>query len=140
MPVIDVVFDKLEVNRSVKRIDLKSEIKISNNFGLKDIKKEKLPGLGESAVVSFEYNTKYDPEIGNIQIEGRVIYNEKSIKNVLKEGKGKLVLKEKPFEEVNNAILRASTIQAMLLAKEMRMSSPVQLPKVQIEQAKVSKK
>lgn len=139
MPVIDVIYDKLEVNRTNKRLDIKKEIQVSNNFGLKEVSKQKLPGAGDCAIVSFEYKTDYEPDMGNIVIQGRVVYHEKNIKDAIKEEKGNVILKQKPLEEVNNAILRSSTIQALLLAKEMRLPLPLQLPKVSIESAKKKK-
>lgn len=139
MPIVDFIFDKLEANRSSKKIG-PTEIKISNNFGLKEVTKEKIPGLGDCVITSFEFKTDYEPDLGNIIIQGRVIYHDKNLKNVVKEEKGNLVLKEQAFEDVNNAVLRSSTIQALVLSKEMRLPSPVQLPKVSLQEPPVKKK
>jgi len=92
-----------------------------------------MKGLGDIAVAHFNFKTIYDPEIGNITIGGRVRYHEKKLKDALIEKKDGIFLKEKPFEEVNNVIVKSSMIQAMLLAREMGMPSPIQLPSVSLK-------
>ncbi|MFH1424720.1 MAG: hypothetical protein ABIG20_03495 [archaeon] len=133
MPVIDLIYDKLATERNMKDIKVKEGVKVSSNFGLTGIKKEKLPGLGDVVVASFEYKAKYEPEIGSIIIEGRAIFHDKDLKKHIKEEKKKVTFNEGAFSEVSNVALRNSVIQALVLSKEMKLPAPMQLPTIQIE-------
>ncbi len=142
MPVVDLRFTKLEAKREVAPKSPKFEkgIKINNNSKIKKITKKKLPGLGEAVVVDFEYNTKYEPKIGSINVEGSLIFHEKDMSEHVTTEKGKVMLKGMAYVEVQNSILGASSIQALMLAKELRLPPPIQLPAVIAEESGKSKK
>jgi hypothetical protein len=135
MPVIDVRFTKLEAVRAEKVKASKDQkgVSVESNSKMNEILKKEVPGLGEAVIVNFEYNTTYTPEIGNIKIEGRCVYSSKNLENeITEEKKKKIKLMPEVFEEIQNVILASASIQALLLAKELKLPSPVQLPRVKI--------
>ncbi len=136
MPVLDVIFEKLEANR--RDTEQKAgDFKVNSNSVVKKIEKKDVQGVGESVVVHFEFATTYDPNVGDIKVGGRVIYVAPKISEIIKEEKGKTTIKDiSIMQEVQNVILRASTLQALWLAKEARLPMPIQLPSIILEEAK----
>jgi len=135
MPIIDVIFYKIEASREdVGKVkELREGLKVGNNTKVNKIEKQKIPGLGEGLSIDFEFNTKYEPEIGNITLSGRVLYHEKKLKNAMETKKGNIVLKPNAFEQVQNTILGASTIQAISVAKDLKLPPPIQLPRIKLK-------
>src|SRR3989344_3697612 len=133
MPIIDVIFEKLEANRKEHQTPAAADFKINSNSAIKKIEKKDVSGV-EAIVVHFEFTTNYTPDVGDIKIGGRVIYIAPKLTDAIKEEKGRTTFKDmNAFQEVQNVILRASTLQALWLAKEARLPMPIQLPSVVIE-------
>lgn len=133
MPVIDITFNKLEANRKTldKPVD---NIKVSNNSKVLKIEKKKLGNLGEGLVIDFEFTTEYTPDIGSLKVGGSAVFHEKNLKELIDEQKGSIILKPKTFQEVQNFVLGAATMQALVLAKELRLPAPIQLPRVILQE------
>ncbi len=117
------------VNKSKKAAS--SSIEISNKNSIESVKKEKIKGIGDVIEVDFSLETQYEPNIGNIEIEGTIVYHDKDLKQQIEEKDGKIVLLEDAFLEVNNTILAIGSVQSLLMAKEMNLPSPIQLPMVE---------
>ena len=135
MPVVDIRFSKLEASRAEKfKVEKEQKgVSVESNSKMNEIVKKDIPGLGEVVVVNFEYTTKYTPEIGKISVKGRCIYSSKDLdKDIKEEKKKKIKLMPEVFAEIQNVILASSSIQALMLAKELKLPSPVQLPRVKI--------
>src|SRR3989338_711020 len=132
MPVVDVIFEKLEVNRNEPESKV-GDFKVNSNSTIKKIEKKDISGA-LSIVVHFELTTEYTPNVGNIKIGGQVVYMTNKISDVIKEEKGKITFKDmNALQEIQNVILRTSTLEALWLAKEARLPPPIQLPSVVIE-------
>lgn len=139
MPVIDVNFSKLEATR--KPLDKPVQnITVSNNSKIEKIEKKKLGNLGEGLFIRFVYTANYEPSLGSINVSGTVVFHDKKIKDCINEKKGEIALNPKIFQEVQNSILTASSIQALLLAKELKLPPPIQLPTVVVQEAKKADK
>jgi len=140
MPVVDIRITKLEANlEKPKQVPKAAGIKITNNSRVKDIKKTKVPGLGEAIIVDFEYETKYEPSVGSIVVGGSLIFHDKKLKDHIKIEKGNVMLKGDAYAEVQNAILGSGTINALILAKEIKLPPPIQLPSVSLVDKKDKK-
>jgi hypothetical protein len=133
MPIIDVSFTKLEASRG-KTEKAPKNVEVGNNSRIVEIKKKKIPNLGDAIIIDYEFTTKYKPEIGNILVGGRIVFHDKKIKDIIEEKKGKISFKSADaFQEIQNMILGTSTVQALMLAKELKLPSPIQLPKVAVK-------
>ncbi len=136
MPVVDVIFEKLEANHRDSE-QKTTDFKVNSNSTIKKIERKEVSGVGESIVVHFEFTTTYVPDAGDIRIGGRIIYMAIKPSDIVKEEKGKMTFKDvNALQEVQNVILRASTLQALWLAKEARLPMPIQLPSVVFDQEK----
>lgn len=135
MPVVDITFTKFEAGRQILEKPLGPKgIKVMNNSKVNKVRKKKIEGLGDAVLVDFEFHTKYEPKVGNITVGGTLIFFEKKLKDFVNEKKGDVRLKKDTFEEVQNIILGSSLVQAVILAKELKLPSPMQLPKVKVEE------
>ena len=138
MTIIDLMIENVRAHKKEQKSrSAGTEIRVSNNSKIQKIEKKELEGVGDSIVVHFEFITNYTPDVGEISIGGKLIYYDKNLKDKIKEEKGNIVIKDiETFQEVQNFILRASTLEAILIAKELRMPSPIQLPSVRVGDAK----
>ncbi|MFO7872422.1 MAG: hypothetical protein R6U26_02130 [Candidatus Undinarchaeales archaeon] len=132
MGIVDIRFTKLDAKREKPKgkVDKKG-VKIKSNTKVVEIKKKKLPSIGDAVLVDFEYKVNYEPSFGKITVGGSLIYHDKNLKNKIKEDKEDGVQLEKSaYVEVQNAILKSGSVQAMVLAKELQLPAPIQLPTV----------
>ena len=132
MPVIDVVLDKIEAKRKMVS-DKPQEVRVSNNSKINKIERSTVEGVGDAVLIHFEFTTNYYPDMGDIVIGGKLIYHDKKLKDMIKEEKGNLIFKDlAAFQEVQNIILRTSTMEALLISKEIRLPPPIQMPAITI--------
>jgi len=131
MTIIGFDFTKLFIE---KRKIIKGKINISNNISIKDVEEVKIQmGEGKGALkFLFQFNTKYEPEIGEVQIEGEVVYLNKAeeSKRILSGWKKDKSLPREVVNPILNYVLTKSNIEALLLSKEMGLPAPIPLPKV----------
>ncbi|MAG08078.1 hypothetical protein CMO89_01285 [Candidatus Woesearchaeota archaeon] len=114
----------------------KGEVKINNNVSIKDVETQHVQ-LGktkqETLKVSFEFISKYEPNFGEIKLEGDIIFaeDEKIIKEVSDEWKKNKKLSKEVLTNVMNNVLGRCNIQAMVLSRDINLPPPLPLPKVQ---------
>ena len=142
MAVIGFGFTKLLIEKKGNAV---GKISINNNISLKDVKDVEL-NLGkqkQKAVnFNFEFTSKYEPNIGDIAIEGELIcvFDEKKTKEIKDEWKkSKSVPKDIMISVLTN-VLNKCNIEALLLSKELSLPAPIPLPKVELSPEKEVKK
>jgi len=138
MAVVGFNFTKMNVER---KTPVTGKIKINNNVSVKNVEdhtimfgKTKQEGLK----FTFEFTSKYEPNIGDMLIVGEVIYiNEPDkIKEIVSEWRKNKKIPKEVMTEMLNAILDRCNIQALTLSRDMSMPPPIPLPKVQVEAKK----
>ena len=114
------------------------KINIANNIAIKTIEKKDL-NFGKStqdgARFVFEFTSKYDPDVGEILLEGEIFYMEdaKKIKDILDMWeKTKRVDSEVMATIINNALNKCN-VQALILSQEINLPPPIPLPKVEAQ-------
>ncbi len=135
MAVIGFNFTRINAER---KAPVTGKIKIANNVSVKNVEdhsimfgKTKQDGLK----FTFEFTSKYEPNVGDMLIVGEVVYiNEPSkIKEIIAEWKKNKKVSKEVMTEMLNAILDRCNIQALTLSRDMNMPPPIPLPKVQAE-------
>lgn len=138
MTIIGFEFTKLHISKS--KI-IKGKINISNNVKIRNVEEAKLQmGDGKAAIkFSFAHGTNYEPEIGIIEIEGDVVYltGKDEAKKILDGWKKEKTIDKQIVNPLLSYVLNKSSIEALLLSKEMGLPAPIPLPKVS-EQIKAS--
>lgn len=135
MTVIGFNFTKINVE---KKNTPKGKVNISNNITILDVDESTfVVGLEEQNTlkVSFRFNSSYDPEVGFIELLGDLIYvDEKAkIKDMVNEWKKTKKIAKEVMTELLNVVLNRCNIQALMLARDINLPSPIPLPKVKVE-------
>jgi len=133
MAVIGFNYNKISAERKPV---VKGEIKISNNVSIKDVDIQHIT-LGktkqETLKISFEFTSKYEPNFGEIKLEGDIMFaeDEKLVKQVSDNWKKDKKLSKEVLTDVMNNILGRCNIQAMIMSRDINLPPPLPLPKVQ---------
>lgn len=116
-----------------KRDKLSKNTKVKANSAIVSVKKESSEGVGEYLQVNFRYEVKYEPEIGEIVLEGNLWYAHPKLNEYAEEGKDKIQLKNEAVQEISTSIVRESLLESLDIAKKLRLPLPINLPRVEIK-------
>lgn len=113
----------------------KGKVNISNNVSLKNAEEAKFAlGKGEQkgAKFEFEFISKYEPDIGTINLTGDLLFiaDEKTVSDALAMWKKDKKVPEVVMTQVINTVLHNSNIEALILSKDVGLPPPIPLPKV----------
>jgi hypothetical protein len=119
---------------------MKGKINIANNVAIKDVGEVKISmGPNKTALkFNFQFTTKYQPDIGEILIEGDIIYltSEEEAKAIIAQWKKEKKIQKDVMNPVLNNVLNKCNIQALLLSREMNLPAPIPLPRIGDEKKK----
>ena len=136
MAVIATNFLKIVAER---KSSPKGKVSIKNNVGISTVEKANL-SIGkakEDALrMQFDFNTKYEPKLGEISITGEIVYlnTPDKIKAILEGWKKDKAIPREIMTEVLNNILNKCNIQALVLSRDIGLPAPVQLPRVKVKE------
>jgi len=135
MPVLDVLFTKIEAHRNPqdKDVDITQGVKVNSHTKINNVAKEKFGKLGECLFIDYTYKVGYEPDIGGIEVSGKIIFHAKKLTQICDNKDGTIVLKPETFEQVQNTILGSSTVQALIMARDMKLPPAITLPRVQLK-------
>lgn len=125
MPIVGFSFDKILVE---KKNTIKGKINISSDIKIEDLEESKL-SIGKPCLkIDFNFEVKYNPNIGDISLGGHIFYLESpdKIKSIVKDWKASKKLPEVISLEVLNAILNKCNIESLILSEKINL--PPQLP------------
>ena len=134
MPVISVVFDDVEAHKE----KFEPVGKVENNVRIKDIREEK---IDKEKYVDFMfeftsyYYSKSGDKIAGITIGGKAIFKdkEKTMKDIVKKWEKDKKVEKGVMTDVTNVILMRSQIEAIVIAKEVNLPSPIPLPRISVK-------
>lgn len=135
MAVIGFNFTRINAER---KQPVTGQIKIANNMAIKKVEEHAIM-LGkakqEGLKFTFEFTSKYEPNIGDMLIVGEVIYINQPdrIKAIVSEWRKSKKVSKDVMTELLNSVLDKCNIQALTLSRDMNLPPPVPLPKVQAE-------
>lgn len=135
MTIVGLQFDKIIVDRT----DVpKAKMNVKNNIVIKNVEKKDIT-MGKTKqnvlLFKFEFTANYEPKVAQITLNGTTTYIEKEDKiDELVKGwkKDKKIPKDIMTPLLNN-ILNRCNIEALILAREVGLPPPIQLPKVTIK-------
>lgn len=131
MPIIGLNLNSVhafvnEKNATKDKIDINSTPKIVNieraelNFG----------GIKEVLSVDFNFEVKYEPDVGEIKMDGTILYQADNAKDILAKWKKDKHLDGKLATEVLNSVFRKCLTKALDISLELRLPPPIQFPLV----------
>lgn len=106
---------------------------VKANSAIESIKKEKNDNVGEYLHVNFKYEVKYEPDVGEIVLEGNLWYTNPKLKDLMEDSKDKIQLKNEAVQEISTSIIRESLLESLDIAKKLRLPLPINLPRVEIK-------
>tara|TARA_Y100000034_G_C6682261_1_gene299970 strand:- start:181 stop:618 length:438 start_codon:yes stop_codon:yes gene_type:complete len=131
MPIVGFNFDKII---SERKAPLQKGMQAKHNIVIPSIKEEDLKVEEKSTKkglrFNFEFTVDYEPKIGNISINGHILYldEDKKIKEILDTwNKSKKLIPEITESIINTTIVRCS-IKALSLSQEVNLPPHLQLP------------
>jgi hypothetical protein len=144
MAIVGFDFTKINVE---KKSSAKGNIKINNNVSIKSVDEQELTlgTLKQKALkFTFSFNTKYEPDLATISLEGFVLYITKpeQVKEISENWKKSKKLPKEIMTPILNTVLAKCNIQALILSSYLNLPSPIPLPKVEekIEKPAAGKK
>lgn len=116
----------------------KPPINIKNNTSITNIQQLQTPTQNNKKLLKFNFtfSTKYEKHIGEITINGNVIYldQEKNIKQILDTWKKNKTINKELMSQILNLILTKCNIRALSLSEEIALPPPINLPIVRPKQ------
>ncbi|MFH1440236.1 MAG: hypothetical protein ABIG89_06710 [Candidatus Woesearchaeota archaeon] len=135
MTVVGFNFTKINVER--KEFS-KGKVNISNNVTVQDIEESSF-SVGQeeqkSLKLTFQFTSTYEPNVGLIELIGDLIFIEEKerIMEIYDNWKEKKKVDKDVMTEILNVVLNRCNIQALILARDINLPSPIPLPKVKVE-------
>lgn len=129
---------------SIKAEHTKAEggkIKVSNNVQITSVEPSDInfADTTKSGVkFEFEYKSSFEPKLGKIELKGNLIFlhDADKVKSVLEVWKkDKKVIPDVASEVINN-VLNRSNVQALIMARDVNLPSPVPMPKMRVDEQK----
>ena len=140
MNIISITFNK--INAEKKGIP-KGKISVNNNVRIESMEETKI-GLDKTKTtirLSFSFDTKYSPDFADMSIQGEalILDDAKTAKALLdKWKKNKEVDKAIALSVMNNIMAKCS-LEAILMARELGLPSPIPLPRIKEAEQKPAK-
>ena len=133
MTIIGFNFTKIRVE---KKQSLRGKVSINNNISVTNIVENDIAlGNAKQKGLKFtiDFDTKYEPKIGSIQLTGEVLYigEEKTVKEVLESWKKDKKVPKEIMAGVLNTGLNKCNIEALILSQQINLPPPIPLPKVE---------
>jgi hypothetical protein len=120
-----------------KHAPVKGKVTINNNVTVTTIEDAAVSiAQGKRGLrVKFIFESKFEPAIGQLHFEGEVILLEevKVAEDVLQHWAKEHALPKEMFGGVLNHILDHSNIEALIMAREINLPSPIPLPKASFQ-------
>ena len=131
MPIIGISFKSVAAEIDITKKHT-GDININSIPTIQKIEKHGLgmANLKEALAIDFKFETKYEPKIGNIMIEGRVLYQTDKLDEMLQKWKKEKKLDEAMLVEVLNAIFRKCLVKSVDLSNELSLPPPIRFPVV----------
>lgn len=116
-----------------------TNVKVNTNLGLTNLNRVPL-SLGaskeEAFKVSFNFSCVFEPNLGHITLEGFLVYidNKDAMANIEKGWKKDKKLPKDLNQLLMNQIHTKSTIQAIILTKEIGLPPPLMMPRLSFDE------
>ncbi len=104
-------------NAVAKRIDINSTPRITS-----------VEKRGKDLAIGFEFLMAYNPDIGQINIAGELLYRDKGAAAEFKKWKSEGKLSEKVDIEVKNFLFRKCLSLGVALSEQLQLPPPVMFP------------
>jgi hypothetical protein len=136
MPIIGMKLDSIEGKRG--KVPAKGEIKVNSTPRIMTVKQVDLPSIDKKVLaLNFEFSTTYSPDVGDIKINGELLYAGENNSQILKQWTAKKMLPEEVNIEVLNHLFRSCLLKVANIADDLQLPPPLAMPRVAPKQKAV---
>ena len=130
MSIIGFNFDKVSAQRKDK---ITNNVNINHTVNITNVKKDEINLEKKQNILKFDFEFKvdYQPDIGNISLEGSVLYldDPKKLQEIEDSWKKNKKLPTNITTNIINTVLMRSNIKALILSQDVNLPPQIQLPK-----------
>jgi len=128
MSMIAFNFTNISAERRVSRV---AKYPVKNSTNIVDVKEMPL-GKQKALLFAFTNTINYEPSVGSITLSGDVLFlsNDEEAKKVVADFAKTKKVDVKYAEAVYNTVLSRSTVQSLILARDVGLPAPMQMPRV----------
>jgi hypothetical protein len=138
MPIIGFNFDKISAQRTSP---LKGSVNINHTVNITNVKREEVTLDKKQEILKFEFEFKveYQPNIGNISLEGSVLFMDdpKKMKELEDSWKKNKKIPSNITAVIVNTILVKSNVKALILSQDINLPPQIQLPRASLNQTQI---
>lgn len=132
MPIVGFNFDKITVE---KTNPIKGRVQVKNNMAIKNVEQNELIlGKKKENVLkfSFEFSSKYEPDIGLIDIKGHILFMEEpdEVKKIMDGWKKKKFIPQDLMAFLLNTVLVRCNIKTLVLSNDVNLPPHIRLPTI----------
>jgi hypothetical protein len=136
MAIVGFSFSKFKGERLASKAS--GNIEVNHNISIKDVKKIPFKVAGNTTdilKIQFGFDVKYGDNLGEISIEGEVLYSdnkeiiEESVKGFEKDKKLNPIVNN----QIINFIYSKTIIKTLEMADNLSLPAPIPMPKVQVK-------
>ncbi|MBI4438859.1 hypothetical protein HY640_02925 [Candidatus Woesearchaeota archaeon] len=130
--IIGFSFNKIT---ALKKNPITGQVDINNNALIRDVQESDFP-LGKQKqkglTFKFEFTSKYEPDIGELMLEGEILYlgDQKTHDEVIKSWKKSRNVPKPIMAEMMDTVLTRCNVEAIILSRDVNLPPPLPLPKV----------
>ncbi len=140
--IVGFNFTKMLVER---REGAPGKVSVNNNVAIKAV--DKLPlqfgkKTEEGVRMTFEFQAKYEPNMGEIFFEGYVVWidSKDAMEAMIKQWAKDKKLDKPIMNVVLNNILAKCNVQAICMSRDIGLPPTIPMPRVQVEESPAPKK
>lgn len=129
--IVGFAFHRVSTERKV--FGPVSEIRVTNDVDIKEVTERPMPIKNRTALgFTFQFTVKYEPGVGEILMDGEVVYlgDAAEQQRALQLWKEKKKVSKEISVEVINTILHHCNVKALEMAQDVHLPSHIPLPKV----------
>ena len=117
------------------REKLPLKLHVKNDITIRSVERTEGRSSDESVTfhMSYEFKATYNETVAEITIQGETVYvtSSETAEEIEKSWEERKALPEKVMLEVGNFCLMKAQMQAVMLANELDIQSPVRLPQIE---------
>ena len=137
MPIVGMKLDSISGSR--EKTHMKGEVKINSSPRVISVKEITVPGMKKKVLeMGFDFLTKYDPSLGEIQIKGELLYDSDSRAKILSHWKKSKKLPREVDIEILNHLFRHCLLRMANLAEMVQLPPPLRFPIVKPKEDQAS--
>ncbi|MBI2106793.1 hypothetical protein HYT57_02305 [Candidatus Woesearchaeota archaeon] len=134
MTIVGFNYDKLSVEKKEEEVKKGGDFKVTYNVSIKDMQdyELKLQDKQKALRFVFEFSIRYTPQIGELGMNGNIIYTEdkEKIKEIKEHWDEKKDVPDDLKAQLINLIFRRSNVKALLLTQEVNLPSHIPMPRI----------